>query len=105
MKKQFRLVTQQLRHLAWIERADWIWNSVRQALLRVGGNGVPVCVGGVCEVQMPPEYAGGSWENYEPAVISALADWVHQHPDGNVLDIGCASISIVCFGARARDRL
>ena len=100
MKRQFRYLAQALRHLPWIERADWIWSSLRRpyhALLRVGGNGVPVCVGGVCEVRMPPEYSGTGWETYEPVAIQALADWVIRHPDGTILDLGSSlGIMSVC---------
>jgi FkbM family methyltransferase len=37
---------------------------------------------------MPAEFAGGEWEQFEPATIDIFARWVRQHPGGLVLDVG-----------------
>jgi FkbM family methyltransferase len=42
---------------------------------------------------MPPEFAGGEWERYEPESVAALSVWARCHPDGTVVDIG-SSIGI-----------
>jgi FkbM family methyltransferase len=61
--------------------------------LDVTGEGVEVKVGDRAVVMMPAEYAGGSWELFEPESITEFAGWVRGHPGGIVLDIG-SSIGI-----------
>ena len=47
-------------------------------------------VGGVAAIQIPAEYAGGSWEEFEPGTVAAFVDWLRNHPGGLVLDLGCS---------------
>jgi len=87
-----RHFAQRVRHLPILERCDWLWNTVRvpyQTLLDVGGSGVGVLMGGV-RVQIPAEFAGGYWENYEPEVFRQAVNWIRANPEGLVLDLGCA---------------
>jgi FkbM family methyltransferase len=88
-----RRVAQQIRHQPGLERAEWLWSALRapyQSLLDLRGTGVSIAVGGVANVRMPPEFAGGSWEEFEPASVAAYLQWLGQHPRGVVLDIGCS---------------
>jgi FkbM family methyltransferase len=93
MKRSLRRVLRWIRHRPALERADWLWDRGRgayEAMLRVGSEGVVVRVGGVCDVLMPPEFASGSWETYEPEVVQKLAAWLAEHPRSRVMDVGCS---------------
>jgi FkbM family methyltransferase len=93
MKSAFRRMLRWVRHQPALEHADWLWDRGRglyEALLRVGSDGVVVRVGGVCDVRMPPEFASGAWEAYEPAVVQRLTAWVAAHPRCTVIDVGCS---------------
>lgn len=89
----FRRIAQQLRHQPVLERAEWLWSALRgpyHSLLNLRGSGVGVLVGGAAGVRMPTEFIGGSWEEFEPESVAAYADWLRNHPEGIVLDIGCS---------------
>jgi FkbM family methyltransferase len=107
MKSTFRRVLRWVRHRPAFEHADWLWDRGRglyEATLRVGSNGVVVRVGGICDVRMPPEFASGSWETYEPAVVQRLTDWVAANPRGTVIDVGCSmGILSACALAASAD--
>jgi FkbM family methyltransferase len=93
MKRILRRVLRWVRHQPGLERADWLWDrgrGVYEAMLRVGSEGVVVRVGGVCDVLMPPEFASGAWETYEPEVVQRLTAWLAENPRGTVLDVGCS---------------
>jgi FkbM family methyltransferase len=93
MKRTLRRVLRWLRHRPALEQADWLWDRGRgiyEAMLRVGSDGIAVRVGGVCDVLMPPEFASGSWESYEPDVVRRLTAWLADNPRGTVLDVGCS---------------
>ncbi len=93
IKRTLRTALRWVRHRPALEHADWLWDRGRglyEAMLRVGSDGVVVRVGGICEVRMPPEFASGSWETYEPAVVQKLTDWVTAHPRSTVIDVGCS---------------
>jgi FkbM family methyltransferase len=112
---QLRRVARYVRHLPGLEQAEWIWSSVRAPYLwalDVAGQGVEIKVGDRARVRMPAEYAGGSWERFEPESIAEFAGWVRCHPGGIVLDIGSsigiysavalfadASVEVVAFDA------
>lgn len=86
-----RNAAQTIRHLPGLERADWLWKTLRAPYHRVlgaGGHGVKVLVGGSTLVRMPPEYAGATWEAIEPKSLAAFAGWVRRHPGATVVDIG-----------------
>jgi len=88
-----RRVAQQLRHQPVFERAEWLWSALRgpyHNLLNLRGSGVSVLGGGVASVRMPPEFIGGSWEEFEPKSVAAYLKWLRSHPGGIVLDIGCS---------------
>jgi FkbM family methyltransferase len=94
--KVVRRIAQHIRHLPGLEGAAGVWSLLRGPyhwLLNAGGRGVEVMVGGNSVVSMPAEFAGGSWEEYEPETVAALAKWVKRHPGGIVLDVG-SSIGI-----------
>jgi FkbM family methyltransferase len=89
----FRRIAQQIRHQPGLERAEWLWSALRgpyHSVLDMRGAGVGVAVGGLANVRMPAEFAGGSWEQFELASVSAYLHWLRQHPSGIVLDIGCS---------------
>jgi len=91
-----RRAARRVRHLPGIERADGLWRLVRRPyhwVLNAGGKGVRVDVGGIAAVRMPPEFAGGEWERYEPESVAALSTWARNHSSGTVVDIG-SSIGI-----------
>jgi FkbM family methyltransferase len=88
-----RRVAQQIRHQPGLERAEWLWSALRgpyQRLLDPGGTGVSIAVGGIANVRMPAEFAGGSWEEFEPESVTAYWHWLCQHPRAVVLDLGCS---------------
>jgi FkbM family methyltransferase len=90
-----------IRHLPFLEKAEFLWRLLRPAylaLLKLSGSGVAVRLGGACPVRMPPEYVGGDWEDYEPCTFRLLADWGAAHPAGLVLDIG-SSIGVFTLAA------
>ena len=92
-----RRISQKIRHLPGLEQADPVWRVLRRPyhrLLNLGGRGVKVMVGGKSAVWMPAEFAGGSWERYEPEAVALYSDWVRRHPGGVVLDVG-SSIGIL----------
>jgi len=93
---QLRRVARYVRHLPGLEQAEWVWSSVRKPYLwalDASGAGVEVKVGDCAVVRIPAEYAGGSWERFEPESIAEFAGWVRRHTGGIVLDIG-SSIGI-----------
>jgi len=93
---RLRRVARYVRHLPGLERAEWVWSSVRKPYLwalNASGEGVEIKVGDGAIVRIPAEYAGGSWERFEPESIAEFAGWVRSHPGGIVLDIG-SSIGI-----------
>jgi FkbM family methyltransferase len=74
-----------------LESLDPFWDVVRtpyKALLNIGGRGVKIIVGGAAPVQIPAEFAGFSWEEYEPETVAAFSAWVKHHPGSLVLDVG-----------------
>jgi len=88
---RLRKFAQRIRHAPGLERAEGLWKVLRkpyQKLLNAGGRGVLIRVGGKAEVRMPAEFAGGSWETYEPETVEIFKRWVQDHPDGLVLDVG-----------------
>jgi SAM-dependent methyltransferase len=88
-----RRMAQTVRHLPAFERQRWLWDLVRpsyHAALNLGGKGTQIHLGGEVTVRIPPEFAGGLWEKYEPESIRAVVDWVRANPDGTFLDIGCS---------------
>jgi len=103
---QLRLIAQRIRHLPGLESAEGFWQIVRrpyQNLLNTSGYGVSVQVGGVAEVRMPAEFAGGSWEKMEPESVQIFDKWIRTHPGGMILDIG-SSIGIFSAIALFADR-
>jgi FkbM family methyltransferase len=93
---QLRRVARYVRHLPGLEQAEWVWSSVRKPYLwalDASGAGVEIKVGDRAVVRIPAEYAGGSWEGFEPESIAEFVGWVRCHPGGIVLDIG-SSIGI-----------
>lgn len=106
---KLRLIAQRIRHLPGLEKAEGLWRILRKpyhAMLCVGGRGVQVMVGGNAAVRMPPEFAGGSWEQYEPEAIATFAQWARSHPAGIVLDVGSSLgifSAVALFAAPALD--
>jgi len=101
-----RRIAQRIRHLPVLKGADVLWRVLRRPyrrLLDAGGQGVEIAVGGAAVVRMPAEFAGGSWENYEPEAVKAYAQWIEQHPGALVLDAG-SSIGIYSAIALFADR-
>jgi FkbM family methyltransferase len=91
-----RRVAQYIRHLPGLDRAEWLWAALRHPYHRVlnsSGQGVEVLVAGTALVRIPPEFAGATWETFEPEAVAAFADWVRRHPGGMILDVG-SSIGI-----------
>jgi FkbM family methyltransferase len=87
----FRRISQRIRHLPGLEQAEPLWRLLRKPyhrLLNASGRGVKVMVGGTAPVWMPAEFAGGSWEKYEPETVAAFAQWLRQNPRALVLDVG-----------------
>jgi FkbM family methyltransferase len=90
---KLRSIAQSVRHSPLLEQADWLWIFLRKPyhqLLNIGGNGVPVSVGGCCSVKIPPEFTRAYWESYEPETVKALVDWIAKNPTSLILDVGCA---------------
>jgi FkbM family methyltransferase len=90
-RSMIRSVAQRVRHLPVLEKTEGLWRFLRKPyhkLLNLGGRGVRVRVGGKADVWMPPEFAGGSWEDHEPQTVDVFARWVQEHPTGVVLDVG-----------------
>lgn len=88
-----RKIAQQIRHAPGLERAEVLWNLLRQPyhqLLNLHGTGVAVSVGESCIVRIPPEFCGGYWESYEPEAINVAVSWLQKHPTALLLDVGCA---------------
>lgn len=54
------------------------------------GEGVGILIGGLAGVRMPPEFIGGSWEDFEPESVATYLGWLRTHPEGVILDIGCS---------------
>lgn len=92
--RDIRAIAQRVRHLPGLERAEWLWSILRKPyhwLLRRGGSGVKVLVGGSSTVWMPPEFSGSEWELYEPEAVAKYSEWVRCHPGGVVLDVGSST--------------
>jgi FkbM family methyltransferase len=88
-----RNIAQRIRHAPGLERAEVLWNLLRNPyhqLLNASGTGVAVSVGGSCTVRIPPEFCSEYWESYEPEAIRAAVSWLEKHPTALLLDIGCA---------------
>jgi len=98
-----RKVAQKVRHLPGLEKVEGLWKFLRGPYQRVlnACGGVNVCIGGEATVRMPAEYAGVNWEDYEPETMSVFRDWVVQHPNGCVLDVG-SSVGIFSLVALSR---
>lgn len=84
-----------IRHAPFLDGAEGLWRVLRPVfhrLLDPAGRGVPVRVGGVHTLRVPASLTGviGGWEIYEPECVAATVDWVRTHPDGVMLDLGCA---------------
>jgi FkbM family methyltransferase len=89
----FRTIAQTIRHLPGLKNAEGLWSLLRRPyhrLLNIHGKGVEIMVGGVAAIRIPAEYAGGSWEDFEPETVVAFIDWLKNHPGGLVLDLGCS---------------
>ncbi len=56
-----------------------------------GGGGVDILVSRCATIRIPAEFAGGNWDDYEPAAIRCAADWARRHGDGVFLDIGSSA--------------
>ncbi|HUC61102.1 MAG TPA: FkbM family methyltransferase [Alphaproteobacteria bacterium] len=67
------------------------------------GRGVAVRAGGVAEVRIVAAFADIEWEKYEPESFAAFARWLHERPDGLVLDVG-SSIGIYSAVALAEGK-
>jgi FkbM family methyltransferase len=107
---RLRNVAQRIRHLPGLERMEGLWGALRapyHRLLDPAARGVEVKVGGSADVRMPAEFAGASWEDYEPASVAAFARWVRDHPAGVVLDVGCSTgiFSVVALSAGAETQV
>ena len=96
-----RKIAQSVRHHPFLAGAEWLWQLARKPYhwaLDPMGRGLRVRLGGHCEVRIPPEFAGFVWEEYEPETFAFLQQWVRNHADPLVVDIGC---SIGIFSAAA----
>lgn len=84
-----------IRHAPILARAEGFWRTLRPVyhkLIDPVGRGVSVRVGRVHRLRVPAALTGvvGGWEEYEPECVAATVGWVRAHPDGVMLDLGCA---------------
>lgn len=82
-----------VRHHPRLEGADWLWDRVRGLyhwVLDPFGRGVSLRVGGHCPVRIPADLTALRWEVSEPEEFACLGRWIGRHPDGLIIDIGCA---------------
>ena len=76
MRSTLRRIARRIRHLPGLESLDLFWDVVRkpyEGLLSIGGRGVKIVVGGAAPVQIPVEFAGFDWEEYEPETVAAFS--------------------------------
>jgi len=88
-----RRVARHIRHLPGLRNWDGLWDAVRgpyQRFLNASG-GVDILVSNSVKIRIPAEFAGGDWDDYEPAAIRLAADWAREHRSGLFLDIGSAT--------------
>ncbi len=88
-------LARRIRHAPFLAQAEGFWRMLRPVyhkLIDPTGRGVSVCVGRVHRLRVPASLTGviGGWEEYEPECVAATIDWVRAHPDGVMLDLGCA---------------
>lgn len=84
-----------IRHAPLLARAEGLWLLLRplyHRLLDPAGRGVPIRIDQRHRLRVPAALTGviGGWESYEPECVAATVDWVCAHPDGVMLDLGCA---------------
>jgi len=84
-----------VRHAPGLNRAEPFWRRVRpvyQRLLDPLDRGVTVHVGSGRTLRVPVEFTGAieDWKNYEPESVDLVAGWAKAHPEGVMLDLGCA---------------
>jgi FkbM family methyltransferase len=87
-----RQISRHIRHLRAIENWDGLWDALRgpyQSFLNVRG-GVKITVANCVTIQIPAEYSGHNWENYETETIRLAVDWARNSHGGLFLDIGSA---------------
>lgn len=92
MNSAVRYVARRIRHLPGLRNWDGLWDSVRdpyQRFLNARG-GADIVVANSVKIRIPGEFAGGDWEDYEPAAVRLAVDWARLHSDGLFLDIGSA---------------
>jgi FkbM family methyltransferase len=91
MRSTLRRIARRIRHLPALKSFDLFWHMVRrpyQAVLSMGADGVKIVVGGAAPVQIPAEFTGFGWEEYEPEPVAAFFAWLRRHPGSLVLDVG-----------------
>mgnify|MGYP001544649519 CR=1 FL=1 len=84
-----------VRHAPVLRHAEPLWRRVRplfHRLLDLRGRGVPVDVGHGRTLRIPAVFTGavGEWAGYEPECADMVAGWAAAHPNGVMLDLGCA---------------
>ena len=89
-----RRLASAVRHAPVLNRANWLWNVVRptyQRLLDPCRKGVAIKLGNTAKIRMPAEFtSSANWESYEPAAIKRASEWLMDHPEGLLLDVGSA---------------
>lgn len=93
------LIDRMIRRNPLLPRVQWLRNLLREPyhrLLRAGGRGLPLKVGGVLEVRLPVEFCAAEMESYEVETATAIGNWVTENPGGLYVDIGCSYGYFVC---------
>ena len=104
----FHFLDQILRRNSRLPRLPWLRKALRRPYYRLVdpfSRGLPLNIGGAIPVRIPAEYCAKEQETYEAPVAVKLAEWVADHPDGIVVDIGCSFGYFSCASLFASPRL
>jgi len=99
-----------VRHAPVLNRANGLWNMVRPTyhrLLDPRRKGVAIMLANAAKVRMPAEFTScANWESYEPEAIKRASQWLLDHPQGLLLDVGSAigiySLLALCASSSTR---
>ena len=89
-----------LRHRGVLGQHRWLRDLLRKPyhkLINLHGQGIPINIGGVIPVRLPPEFSSICTESYEVEAMTAVNDWLQSAGDASiVIDVGCSIGYVTC---------
>jgi FkbM family methyltransferase len=82
-----------------LPRLSWLRNWFRKSyhrLLELNSAGLPLAVGGLIQVRVPPRFCSREVESYERETVAAIHSWVLNNSGGVFVDIGCSFGYLSC---------